>query len=91
MLTRDVFGGSAWSPDGQKITFQRDHHSNSFPGAYSPADSNIEIYVINADGSGERRLTRNPGNRLRSCLVARRAEDRLRPRREGGTASRSMS
>ena len=34
----------------------------------------LEIYVINADGSGERRLTRNAGKRLRSCLVARRAE-----------------
>ena len=61
-LTSDVFGGSAWSPDGQKIAFQRDHHRKFVPGAYTPADSNIEIYVINADGSGERRLTRNPGN-----------------------------
>ena len=36
--------------------------ASSFPGPTTPADSNIEIYVINADGSGERRLTRNPGN-----------------------------
>ncbi len=61
-LTRDAFTGVAWSPDGQKIAFNRDHHRKFVPGAYSPADSNIEIYVINADGSGERRLTRNPGN-----------------------------
>jgi Tol biopolymer transport system component len=62
MLARDAFTGSAWSPDGQKIAFQRDHHRKFVPGAYTPADSNIEIYVINADGSGQRRLTRNPGN-----------------------------
>ena len=59
-LARDAFTGSAWSPDGKKIAFQRDHHRKFVPGAYSPADSNIEIYVVNADGSGERRLTRNP-------------------------------
>ena len=61
-LTSDVFAGSAWSPDGQKIAFERDRHRKFVPGAYTPADSNIEIYLINADGSGERRLTRNAGN-----------------------------
>ena len=35
---------------------------------------------MNADGSGQRKLTRNAGT-TRSCLVARRAEDRLQPRR----------
>jgi Tol biopolymer transport system component len=62
MLTRDVFTGAAWSPDGQKIAFTRDHHRKFVPGAYTPADSNIAIHVINADGSGERRLTLNAGN-----------------------------
>ena len=38
----------AWSPDGRKIAFSRDG-----PG------SNDEIYVINADGSGQRRLTQS--------------------------------
>ena len=33
-LTRDAFTGSAWSPDGQKIAFQRDHHRKFVPGAY---------------------------------------------------------
>ena len=56
----------AWSPDGRKIAFD------------SVRDGNSEIYVMNADGSGLRRLTRNAGGRPRSCLVARRAEDRLR-------------
>jgi Tol biopolymer transport system component len=37
-----------WSPDGHKILF------------VSRRDGNPEVYVINADGSGQRRLTRNP-------------------------------
>ena len=37
----------AFSPDGKQITF------------VSQADGNSEIYVINADGSGLLRLTRN--------------------------------
>ena len=39
---------------------------------------------MNADGSGKRNLTRNPAYDGRPCLVARRAEDRLRqqPRRQ---------
>jgi TolB protein len=79
-LTSDVFGGSAWSPDGQKIAFERDHHRKFVPGAYTPADSNIEIYVINADGSRERRLTRNAGNHF-GAVWSPTGEDRLQPRR----------
>ena len=37
----------------------------------------IELYVMNADGSGQRRLTRDAVHGV--GLVARRAEDRLRP------------
>jgi len=37
----------AWSPDGKRIAF----HSNR--------DGNEEIYVMNADGSGQTRLTKN--------------------------------
>ncbi len=40
----------AWSPDGRKIVF------------FSDRASNDEIYVMNADGSEQRRLTRDPGN-----------------------------
>jgi TolB protein len=36
------------SPDRRKIAFA------------SGRDGNAEIYVMNADGSGQRRLTRNP-------------------------------
>ncbi|MFQ3535516.1 MAG: protein kinase [Aggregatilineales bacterium] len=38
----------AWSPDGSRIAFQ------------SKRDGNLEIYVINADGTGLRRLTNHP-------------------------------
>ena len=59
----------AWSPDGRKIAFR------------ARADGNGEVYVMNADGSGQRRLTRADGPAVgSSCLVARRAEDRLRRR-----------
>ncbi len=50
-LTRNrSSAGSAWSPDGRKIVFVSDR------------DGNGEIYVMNADGSEQRRLTRDPGN-----------------------------
>ena len=66
-LTRNAADdhGSSWSPDGRKIAFERDRDDNG---------SSDDIYVINADGSGERRL--NP-KRAATSLVARRAEDRL--------------
>jgi TolB protein len=38
----------AWSPDGTKIVFQ------------SNRDGNWEIYVMDADGSNQQRLTINP-------------------------------
>lgn len=38
----------AWSPDGKRIAFTSDR------------DGNPEIYVMNADGSGQVRLTNNP-------------------------------
>ena len=43
-----TYAAPAWSPDGRKIAFVSDR------------DGNSEIYVMNADGSGQRRLTRNP-------------------------------
>jgi TolB protein len=39
---------AAWSPDGSKIAFT------------SSRDGNAELYIMNADGSGVRRLTNNP-------------------------------
>jgi dipeptidyl aminopeptidase/acylaminoacyl peptidase len=40
---------AAWSADGRRIAFM------------SERDGNAEIYVMNADGSGEMRLTNDPG------------------------------
>jgi Tol biopolymer transport system component len=37
-----------WSPDGTKIVFLSDR------------DGNYEIYTMNADGSGQTRVTNNP-------------------------------
>jgi hypothetical protein len=42
--------GPAFSPDGSKIAF------------VSSRNGNFEIYVMNADGSGQTRLTNNPAN-----------------------------
>jgi len=39
-----------WSPDGQKLAFM------------SPRDGNSELYVVNRDGSGLRRLTNHPAS-----------------------------
>ncbi len=41
--------GPAWSPDGTRIVFMSDR------------DGDWEIYVMNADGSGQTRLTESPG------------------------------
>ena len=62
-LTRSAAPDSppAWSPDGRRIAF-------AGCGA---------IYVMNADGSGQRQPDAQRGCRLRSNLVARRADDRL--------------
>ena len=49
-LTRLARGGQPdWSPDGRRIVFA------------SQRDGDPEIYVMNADGSGERKLTDNRG------------------------------
>jgi TolB protein len=46
-LTLTALGIPAWSPDGRRIAFE------------SVLDANSELFVVNADGSGQRRLTRN--------------------------------
>lgn len=49
-------GYPAWSPDGAKIVF------------YSDRDGASEIYVMNADGPGQTRLTNNPSQDLLPAL-----------------------
>ena len=51
-------------------------------------DGNGEVYVMNADGSGQRRLDGARRAARHSCLVARRAEDRLRE--TGATANADL-
>jgi Tol biopolymer transport system component len=55
--------GPAWSPDGRKIAFQslRNAGPRACSQAHVSAGCNWELYVMNADGSGQRRLTRDPG------------------------------
>ncbi len=48
-VTRVPWRDFAWSPDGRRIAFD------------SERDGNSEIYVVNSDGGGLRRLTRNAG------------------------------
>ncbi|MGI9022776.1 MAG: TolB family protein, partial [Acidimicrobiales bacterium] len=50
----DVF--PAWSPDGTKITFSSSRHNP--PGLPFP---NLDVFVMNADGSGVTQLTDSPG------------------------------
>ena len=48
---------AVWSPDGRRFAFAR-------PGRTGPGpcgDPDADIYVMNADGSGTRRLTHNAG------------------------------
>lgn len=47
---------SVWSPDGQRIAFIR-HFEN--PPGNPTGNTTPEIYVMNADGSNQQRLTRN--------------------------------
>jgi Tol biopolymer transport system component len=49
-------GGFAWSPGGRKIVFGTNRDRNRGPDGKVSA----ELYVMNADGSGQRRLTRTP-------------------------------
>ena len=55
-------GCLSWSPDGKKIAFasRRDGNSEIFYG-------NSEIYVMNADGSNQTRLTNNPSFDMAPC------------------------
>jgi Tol biopolymer transport system component len=51
-------------PEGRIATSGIGEHGGGIPGSvvfYSARDGNLEVYAMNADGSGERRLTTDPG------------------------------
>jgi hypothetical protein len=57
-----------WSPDGRRIVFSRESHSNVMTCTVSPPACShpqrvdaTDVYVMNADGTGLRRLTSTPG------------------------------
>jgi TolB protein len=60
-----AFHGQSWSPDGQKLIFVRVRHPNNpgpttgEPPRPSPSPA-ADLWVMNADGSGQRNLTRTP-------------------------------
>jgi Tol biopolymer transport system component len=52
----------AWSPDGQRIVFERRLARRQYGRCPGCGGATIfEVHVMNADGSGPRRLTRNAG------------------------------
>jgi TolB protein len=60
-LTRTVwFGAPVWSPDGKKIAFQ-DRLDPRRWGGQCGQDCNVDVYVMNANGTGRRNLTRTAG------------------------------
>lgn len=50
----------AWAPDGSKIAFTRRHLSSDVVADDQSGDG--EIWVMNADGSGQKNLTNHPDN-----------------------------
>jgi hypothetical protein len=65
-LTNSLAGDvvTAWSPDGNHIAFQSVRDDPSLSTCMSDFNCNYEIYVMNADGSEQTRLTNNAANDL---------------------------
>ncbi len=49
VAVKDVFPGAAWAPDGTRLAFLGEGSSH-----------NSDVYVINADGTGQRNVTNTP-------------------------------
>jgi TolB protein len=50
-----------WSPDGSKIAYVFDQHESS---------ENYDLYLMNADGGSQKRLTENPAADIGPCFTA---------------------
>ena len=62
----------AWSPDGQRIVFERRLARRQYGACPGCGGATIfEVHVMNADGSGQRRLTRNAGQVHEGAIGAR--------------------
>ena len=48
----------AWSPDGRRIALERAPRLPRQGVSYKPGSAGYEVYVMNADGSGQQRLRR---------------------------------
>jgi Tol biopolymer transport system component len=59
-LTRTAwnFLPPSWSPDGRRIAFERRLDATRWKGQCGGCD--VEVYVMNADGTGQRNLTHSP-------------------------------
>jgi Tol biopolymer transport system component len=51
----------AWSPDGTKIAFVTNRHEPNSGFCFPVAICDSEIYTMNADGTGETRISNSPG------------------------------
>jgi TolB protein len=67
---RSIPEAPVWSPDGRMIAFagRSGVRPEGCPSCYPP---DMEIYVVNADGTGLRNLTRSPGDDVAPVWVPR--------------------